>query len=656
MKKTLISITLILISLTRMFPCGGGDWDYYNYRTLFSQELINSPRYYPFLFAYGGYHETDSIKVKNKNIEEWQKYLGINYEQAYYLVFKSSQEDLKDLLSDKKIKDKQLTFADAKFVKNKKEALEYLVIAKEFEPYMRITGSSYGWYYYEEIDDAEKIPYDKMTLQLQKTWKQVKDKELKLRYGYQMVRLAHYNRKYDEAIQFFGTYVEPLNLKSEMYYYALSQKAGAIRGNGDVITANSQFFEVFSSSSDLKTSALSSIRLNENVDYEQFLYTAKTTEEKNDADLLLGYITFSNPLASARKIIQRSPDAIQAKVLTARAISFIEGNMKMYGDIKKYSDKRFPIIDKDEEKTLKEALDFVTRQANSSNVKQKNYWNIASAYLNYIDRNYIGAKGYLSRVDVKEEGYLEQRDILAMLIDIGKETQITDEVEERIFAEYKDVFTSQYSHKGRAKIAGFVMDILSNRYYWQGDYAKSFLLRNDLYTLQDNPNLNLLNEIEDLYFKTDKNSFEKHLIANLEVGGYEDKDVPVLDFLRYMKGIVYLTNDNLEEAKAMFDKSDYSRTNLPSNIFGYNQIECFTCDENMKVDYLSEFSYIKDSLDERSLVTALIRLKDEAEEYNNNRSAKANYLLGNFYYNTSVTGYYRNYLRFGHTGDRKSVV
>jgi len=109
-----------------------------------------------------------------------------------------------------------------------------------------------------------------------------------------------------------------------MYYHALSQKAGAERGNGEVSLANYHFLQVFTHSANLKESAVRSIRLNRNMDWEDLVRHAAPTGELNDAYLLLGYFSFSNPLNEIPKILANDPDAIQAKILIMRAINQIE--------------------------------------------------------------------------------------------------------------------------------------------------------------------------------------------------------------------------------------------------------------------------------------------------------------------------------------------
>ena len=57
------------------------------------------------------------------------------------------------------------------------------------------------------------------------------------------------------------------------------------------------------------------------------------------------------------------------------------------------------------------------------------------------------------------------------------------------------------------------------------------------------------------------------------------------------------------------------------------------------------FPFIRDNMTEFDVTDALMQLQKLGEK-KGDAAAKANYLIANFYYNVSVTGYYRHYLRF----------
>ena len=267
MKKFILLVACVL-SFEYASSCSDYDPEY-EYYNLFMQELISDPQYYPFLLTYepGYYTASDSTVVKNENIEEWQHQLGITYDQAYYLVYKASRTNLQNLIQGKKITDPKLEFANGVFAAKHMQALRYLSYAKYLEPYMTIhSNNTDSWNYRPDVTVAN-LKYNNVISTLEKSWAAEGDKELKLRYGYQLVRFAHYNREFKSAINYFNKYVEALKFKPAIYYYALDQKAGAEAGLQQYGAANYDFFVVFSRSKNLKESAFQSIRFSKKTDY-----------------------------------------------------------------------------------------------------------------------------------------------------------------------------------------------------------------------------------------------------------------------------------------------------------------------------------------------------------------------------------------------------
>ncbi len=664
MKKILLLLILAIVFTTnKLWACAdvGYDEDGYEYYGLFMQEIVDDPQYYPFLLSlnYAYYASKEDYKLKNENIEEWQQYLGLSYDDAYYLVFKASKEDVDNLLAGKSVGD-SLGFATSSFTSKYKQALLYLSYAKYLEPYMMITSSgsdSWGYYRPEDAVSVDKLNYSKVISVLERSWNAESDKELKLRYGYQLVRFAHYNRKYDEAIRYFDKYVEALNYKPAMYYHALSQKAGAEKGLGDVMKANSDFFQVFVHSKNLKESALTSIKFGDNADFNNFLLNAKTQKEKNDAYLLLGFIAFNNPLNEIEKIVAITPDAVQAKVLMMRAIKFLENDILWrwnYSDKEVINDKRYPIIKNETRKFFDNTLNLAIKMTESSTVKDKDYWEITTAYLLFLDKRFTEAKKYLNLVKKSDDIYSWHKRYLAMYIDICEAPEITSQVETYLFETYNDVFTKStdsdndnfYEEFFGYKSKSFIIDVLANRYFLQKDYAKSFFLSHRITDLEYYPQLDMLKYVEDFYHKTNKNGLEKYIEGRM----YTDKVKPdnVQNYIYYLRGIVYLTKGDYNKALETFNSKGYqTRDQIPSKIFGYNKIECFECSERQVVasDYLTDFSFIKKQMDEKELAETLLQLQKVGQK-SDEQAAEANYLIGNFVYNTTTTGYYRHVLRF----------
>ena len=311
-KKIFLIVVLLSCFVGPTNACGWDEADDYFYN-LFSQDIMNDPQYRPFLLTLNTrYYEHQELR--NGNIEEWQNYLGISYENTRYLVFESKREDLQNLTKGKPVSDPKLSFATSEFVQKHKQALLYLAYSKYLEPYMRIIPGDDNEISYWDFSDgyehnAGDLDYDKVKNVLTKSWNIETDNELKLRYGYQLVRLAHYTRRYEEAIQLFDTYVKPLNMQTELYYYALSQKAGALRGLGELEQANREFVRVFANSIDLKTMAYTSMTMgwDNEISFGDFVAGADDDKERKQIYLLMGYSNFNNPVNEIEKIVPSIP-------------------------------------------------------------------------------------------------------------------------------------------------------------------------------------------------------------------------------------------------------------------------------------------------------------------------------------------------------------
>jgi hypothetical protein len=635
MKKTGFILLFCITAIYKLAACGGEWWEDYAYYNLFMQEIIQDQEYFPFLLTLDNrYH--DPGETKNENIEEWQPYLQLDYENAHYLVFTAARDEISAALNGKQVKDAKLAFLTPDFVKKHKQALLYLAYAKYLEPYMRISISpddTWG-YYSETINTADQLDYNKVINVLQRSWRAETDNELKLRYGYQLVRFAHYNRKYDEAIRFFNEYVASLHYQPAMYYHALSQKAGAERGAGNIIAANADFFQVFVHSKNLKAEALNSIRLdNEEVDFNYFLKNAVTQQEKNDAYLLLGYMAFNNPVNEIEKIAGTSPDAIQAKVLMARAVNQLERQLMPNYDFyywddsekpKYLKDKRYPVIEGSKtEAFFNQTLSVAKNMTASDKVKEKNFWLITTAYLSFLNKDFGEAKKLLDKVNATDSIYILQKKNLAMYIDISEPPVMTDKVERELFAKYG--YDLNYENE-------FIKDVLANRYFIQKDYAKSFLISNEATDLEKNPQPELLDILEKFYQKPNKNAWEEGIATN---GG--------IDYINYVRSLVYVIAGDFRKANrtAQLATAYDDRMDFPDKLFGYNKVEWFDGEASaiMGMDYREDFPYITAKMGLTSLTETLIRLQ-KAGEGTGPLAAKANYLLGNFFYNISFTGYY----------------
>ena len=619
-KKLLLAAVILTAFMGKSFACGwdDGDWYYYN---LFSQEIMNDPIYRPFLLTYETKYYSDTT-LRNGNLEEWQKYLGLSYEDTKYLVFESSREDLQSLTKGKSAADRKLSFATPEFVKKHKQALLYLAYTKYLEPYMRIIPDPnlevYNWWWDEPYEhNAGELDYNKVKNVLVTSWKAEKDDELKLRYGYQLVRLAHYTRRFKEAVQLFDQYVKPLNMRTEMYYYALSQKAGALRGMGETEQANREFIHVFTNSSDLKTVAYTSMTFGEenDINFADFVAGAADDKERNEIYFMMGYSDFNNPVNEIEKIVANDPNAIQAKVLMVRAVNLIERALLTTSLDADDNEALYPSWKASESETMA----FFNQAVRLSDKQRDN-------------------SSQLGKVKSNDELYMKTVNCLTAYIDLCRQPTIDSKTEDYLLGKYPDLFYKPCCNN--LADHSFVSLVLHNRYARQDEHAKSYLVLHSLQSLEDNPDEKLLDEIQTFLNKKKKTALEQSIAENGTIDWTDYNN-----YIAYFKGVLRLTDGNFKEAKKQFEKQ--TRLKVSKRIFGHNIEVYYSGDEKdiMRDDYLSEFPFIHDNMTELDVADALMQLEKIGNK-KGDEAAKANYLIANFYYNVSVTGYYRHYLRF----------
>lgn len=305
------------------------------------------------------------------------------------------------------------------------------------------------------------------------------------------------------------------------------------------------------------------------------------------------------------------------------------------------------------------------------------YWQIADAYLKFLKKDYEGSTEVLNDITTTNPEYLEEIKRMKVLNDIVSQPKIDADYEDHLMKDYADYFADQpevkkdsteneeydyYSEIPSTK--DFLKDVLANRYFLQGEDGKSFLMNNKLSDLQYNPNSDLVKSVEAFYRKPDKTRFEQQIIAkNLDDVGnidaffaviYGDRAMRQADFEKARSYYTKARNfsgiprsewdyDQKKLAPLQYAAATYNGfNNIPDLVFGHNVWESYQSSpaESMEKEDYSVFPFIRPVMSKFELSDALLQLK-KAGSGNDEKAAKANQLIGNLLYNTSVLGYYR---------------
>ncbi|MDP8176622.1 hypothetical protein QJU83_03600 [Pasteurella skyensis] len=697
MKKQLLSLLLGVALSQQVSACADIDVDdlYFN---LFAQDIITDKAFTPFLYESSpSFYHNEKITIPDENIDDWQAYFDnkLTYEQTKNLVYKATIEDLEDWKDSGKLAKFGIKELDHNFMYDHYTGINYLIEAKYLQPYMHLISKD-DW---NDVKTVENLNYEKTVADLIKWYKQADDNRIKLRYGYQLVRFHHYNLKFAEAVQAFEEYVEPLNLKTAPYYLALDQYAGALNGLGQKDRANYLFFQVFLHTKKRKDSAFSSMKFSTTDDFNTLLAKAKNDTEKEMVYFLLAYQSFNNQLPMMKKIYALNPNSEVLKVLQARAILQLEWHFleKYPNNNSKQKNNRLPLKDDDHNSQFVQQLNelqSLTEQLYQT-ADDKAFWGISLAYLDFLQQDYQASKQRLNTIKTDNKAYQQQISTLKMLNDIVSQPVINKSFEDHLMKKYADLFQWETNENGYELIpstAEFVIDILANRYFIQGELGKSFLMQNKLSKLLSVLDNELTKDIEKFYQKTDKTDFEQQiLMRNMDVAsplslfnflygdnamrnGYFSKALQYYKQVKNTDGFVptiYEYHQDGEEMKSTYmDLKEYDLFNNISNaIFGQNREEHFDASVSHTMTlpiFIRDFDFIKDKplMNKVELAEILVKLQEIAKG-NDERAGHANQLIGNMIYNTSKLGYFRQLFianfynghdwRYGFYGDWKTT-
>ncbi|MET0300971.1 MAG: hypothetical protein ABW036_14460, partial [Flavitalea sp.] len=329
-----ISFFAILLPYN-IIGCGGSDADPYDYFvSFFDKKLDTEPHSKPFYYTNYKflYDDEEPVNLAELTSAEWINYTNrkASKADAYNFVCKYPVKDITNLYNHIE-KNQPLTIADSLksnplteyFIASKDlEALGYLIYAKKLEPH--VTGSWNSW----EPIQRDSIVMGRLIKNGQQLYTAAKKSSIKLRYAYQVVRLAHYSRRYQDCLNFYETLVKPFKDQSVLQELCVSLQAGALQHLGKREEAAYEFSKLFNRDNYNRISNYMSFdwsvdRFDEN-NRKRCLQLCKTDKER--AGMLALFALGSNQpeLEALQKIYDFDPESRLLATLTIREIHKIE--------------------------------------------------------------------------------------------------------------------------------------------------------------------------------------------------------------------------------------------------------------------------------------------------------------------------------------------
>lgn len=630
--KLRLTLTFIFLALW-VRPCSYEYDDAMLYYNIFEQTAISDKILFPFLRDTRMFFDAGEKKVSNP-------YLG-NLMLWKELLPKWSLEDLDLVLNNSD---------DAQFEKIwKKNSGKKDIEAKEYMQFARMSSDTMSFKYrrswnYDDILQNKEIDINPILTEGYSKFEKVKNEQLRLRYAYQIIRALHYTKRYADAIDFFESRVLDQFEKTEIYYYTVDQVAGCYYSNGDYQKAAYLFFTVFDKSIDRKHSAVLSYGFCSH--HMSGMDESKITDEDRIGWLTLQAWQGRSNVSALKKAVAIDPADSRVELLFMRALNDVEREVwPRYQGIFDDGLPDFTDNAKNAIQVLSSVADSIIRH---TDIRNKDFWLLGGSYLDFLNGDVKTASFKINQV--KPEKFTEQKQKLIHLYEVFKWKAIGEEQAKYIEQNFQSIFELKnyewWENTGPAW-QFLILDQLSHLYYKSGQLAESFLCRNELNRLENISSHKLIDALIAFAEKENKTTLEKLLMGRSGLSPQE-----ALSYVYEVKGLYYLQEANAKEGHNWLKKSKKhavkTESNISARIFSNNTIECFECDEEkVMVDsvFLADaFSFIKPKFDKLELAENLLRLDSITQSATAWKARLANYLLANYYFNVSNTGYFRGTL------------
>jgi len=272
-KKSLaVSISVLgLVSSEQVIQACADYNNYDTYPQFFGNEAPDKPAYMPFNFVSGdlyysdyrywdeNYSGTSAEKINKQLIlEEWKTALDnkFNIATLQAIVYDAGLNSLFALKADGVTKGSKDSLAGNEFYqflgqKKNKEYLDYLIYAKKCEINASEASADWNENKKQPIQSNNSLKDEGLT-----AFKKEKNDFLKMKYAFQVLRMAFYASQNDEVLNLYDQYLANKADRSVAYTRIIGFKAGAHYRKGDKPLAGYYYAKMFDNSDAYKYEAM----------------------------------------------------------------------------------------------------------------------------------------------------------------------------------------------------------------------------------------------------------------------------------------------------------------------------------------------------------------------------------------------------------------
>lgn len=572
LKPLILIFIFILISLPVRITKGCGPVDYiFRGYSFFNANLARNDKgndkfddfFLRFDDFYHSYAHADSVRNRT-NLSEWNEIFCGQFEEAEIgQIIYGSEDNLRAIqrAADEKNPKMGLRLARNDFAAHLvshrcKETIDYLIFAKQCEPH--VTRNSNAW----DPIKRETVAMTALIYEGERKFNKLKSNNLKLRYTYQLIRLAHYAGKYNKALEIYSKLLPQVDLpESIVYDWILAHRAGALKSLNRRVEAAYLFSLVFDRSEAKREAAFQSFSIRNEEEWQQCMLLCQSDHERATLHAMRASESHSKPADDMRAIYALDPQNTNLELLLAREIKKLEKDFlgTTFNRHRKDNAKYHKIPRKEATADLISLTQFVIQAAKEKKVTNPDLWRIAEGYLLYLSNDLYAADKVFAEVSgsLDNDKLQEQLKVFQLVSKITNYKEIDEKAEEELVAIIKDNKT----YKAHPTFKRFMDDKLAYEYAQQGHAGKAFRMHYALEVLKPNPQSVIVEDLLAIALDPEQSKFDKVLTTNTD-------GTKIVNELLNIKGVMLWNEGNGAAALESFKQ-------VPATLRGANRFNPF---------------------------------------------------------------------------------
>lgn len=497
--------------------------------------------------AFGGQKVVQEVN----NVMEWRERYCRRATEAdiQFAIYETDTNDLKQLREDVRYKEGPLSypFTDNSFAQYLKryecvETVDYLIYAKRCEPH--VSNGDDPWQTPERDDSTMQVLINEGI----NAFKITQSHYIRLRYAYQIIRLAHYRKDYAHVLSLYDVLMPQIdNDPSIIEDWIEGHRAGALMGLGRNVEASYIFSKIFENCTSKAESAYRSFKINTDEEWEACLRLCGSDRERATLYVIRAQSSDSKALEEMKRIYELDPENRHLEILLINEIHKLEKDLLGLG----FNDERahnrrlgYPRIE-----AGRYAIglhSFMMQVLEAGKVDRLPLWQTALGYLETLMGNYYDAEHSFAQAEkiVKLPLLKEQLQVFRLVLKISAFQEASEAVE----VEVNKIRTDKWYRKYR-DFSDFLSDKMTVLYREGNAPGKAFLSNHRFLDLKVNPKLPIIEDLLAICRKPNRTSLETALITK-SGGGTIEKD------LIEMKATLLLSEYRLEEALNVYKEID----------------------------------------------------------------------------------------------------